>query len=118
MEVSGQLHAPAALPPGKDPPRYPLDRGLGGPQNRSGRDGEEKNSQPLPGHEPPIVQPVVRRYTNGAIPAIEIILGILYHKLFLNYRNIINKAVTHSFATELRTFRNDQQNYKTKSELK
>jgi hypothetical protein len=27
--------------------RYPLDRRLGGPQSRSGRGGEEKNSQPL-----------------------------------------------------------------------
>jgi hypothetical protein len=25
MEVSGQLHVPAALPPGKEP-RYPVDR--------------------------------------------------------------------------------------------
>jgi hypothetical protein len=32
-------------------PRYPLDRGLGGPQSPSGRGGEEKNSQPPPGHE-------------------------------------------------------------------
>jgi hypothetical protein len=51
MEVSGQLHAPAALPHGKSP-WYPLDRRLGGPQSRSGRGGEEKNSQPLPGIEP------------------------------------------------------------------
>jgi hypothetical protein len=36
MEVSGQLHAPAALLPGKKP-WYPLDRKLGGPQSRSGR---------------------------------------------------------------------------------
>jgi hypothetical protein len=43
MEVSGQLHAPTALLPGKEP-WYPLDRGLGGPQSRSGRGGEEKNS--------------------------------------------------------------------------
>jgi hypothetical protein len=49
--VSGQLHAPAALPPGKDP-WNPLDRRLGGPQNRSGHGGEEKNSQPTPGIEP------------------------------------------------------------------
>jgi hypothetical protein len=28
-----------------------LDRRLGGPQSRSGRGGEEKNSQPLPGIE-------------------------------------------------------------------
>jgi hypothetical protein len=39
--VSGQLHALAALPPGKSP-RYPLERRLGGPQSRSGRSGEEK----------------------------------------------------------------------------
>jgi hypothetical protein len=43
MEVSGQLHAPAALPPRKEP-QYPLDRKLGGPQSRPGRDGEEKIS--------------------------------------------------------------------------
>jgi hypothetical protein len=51
MEVSGQLHSPAALPPGKDPP-YTLDRRLGGAQNRSGHGGEEKNSQPPSGIEP------------------------------------------------------------------
>jgi hypothetical protein len=32
MEVSRQLHAPAALPPGNEP-WYPLDRRLGGPQS-------------------------------------------------------------------------------------
>jgi hypothetical protein len=51
MEVSGQLHAPAALPPRKNP-RYPLDGRLDGPENRSGRGSEEKNSQPPPGIEP------------------------------------------------------------------
>jgi hypothetical protein len=33
-------------------PWYPLDRKLGEPQSRSGRGGEEKNSQPPPGIEP------------------------------------------------------------------
>jgi hypothetical protein len=47
MEVSGQVHVPVALPPGKKPV-VPLDRRLGGPQSRSGCDGEEKNSQPPP----------------------------------------------------------------------
>jgi hypothetical protein len=42
MEVSDQLHAPAALSPTKES-RYPLDRRLGGPQSQSGRCGEEKN---------------------------------------------------------------------------
>jgi hypothetical protein len=50
MEVSGQLHAPAALLPGKEP-CYPLDRGLGGPQSQSERGSEEKNYQPLLGIE-------------------------------------------------------------------
>jgi hypothetical protein len=46
MEVSGQLYAPAALPPVKDTPV--------GPRNRSRRDGEEKRIQslPSPGIEP------------------------------------------------------------------
>jgi len=50
MEVSGQLHALAALPQGKRP-WCPLARRLGRPQSQSGRSGEEKNSQPLPGIE-------------------------------------------------------------------
>jgi hypothetical protein len=33
-------------------PCYPLDRRFGGPQSRSGRGGEEKNSQPPSGIEP------------------------------------------------------------------
>jgi hypothetical protein len=48
MEMSGQLHASAALHQGKSP-WYSFDRRLGGPQSRSGRGGEEKNSQPPPG---------------------------------------------------------------------
>jgi hypothetical protein len=58
-----------------------LYRRLGGPHSRSGCGGEEKNSQPLPGLELPIIQPVVQRYTTelytqikleevGAIPLI------------------------------------------------
>jgi hypothetical protein len=62
MEVSGQFHAPAALSPGKIL-WYPLDWRLGGAQSRSGRGGEEKNSQPLPELEPPIIQPVAQCYT-------------------------------------------------------
>jgi hypothetical protein len=37
---------------------HPLDRRLVGLQSRSGHDDEEKNSQPLPGLEPPTIQPV------------------------------------------------------------
>jgi hypothetical protein len=58
MEVSGQLHAPAASTPGKSL-WYPLERRLGGPQSRSGRGGEEKNSQPPLG-----IEPVALSYTD------------------------------------------------------
>jgi hypothetical protein len=40
-------------------PWYPL----GGPQNRSGHGGEEKNSHLLAGLELQIIQPVAQRYT-------------------------------------------------------
>jgi hypothetical protein len=45
MEVSGQLHALAALPPGKKN-QYPLDRRLDGHQSRSERRGDEKILDP------------------------------------------------------------------------
>jgi hypothetical protein len=41
MEMGGQLHAPTALSPGKEPP-VKLDTRLGGPQSRSGRCGEKR----------------------------------------------------------------------------
>jgi hypothetical protein len=48
------------LYPQEKGPWYPLDRRLGGPQSRSGRGGEEKNSQP-------IIQPVAQRYTTVSV---------------------------------------------------
>jgi hypothetical protein len=47
-------------------PWYPLDKRLGGPQSWSWHGGEEKNSQPLPGLEPPnhpAHQPIAQHYT-------------------------------------------------------
>jgi hypothetical protein len=40
-----------------------LDKKQGGPQSRSGHSGKEKNSQPLQGQEPPLIQPVAQLYT-------------------------------------------------------
>jgi hypothetical protein len=54
---------PRPLNPVGKSPWYPLDRSLGGPQRRSGSGGEEKNSHPLSGIEPPTIQPVPQRYT-------------------------------------------------------
>jgi hypothetical protein len=45
LEVSGQLYAPATLPPEKEA-WFPLDGRLGGPQNRSGQYGELKILHP------------------------------------------------------------------------
>jgi len=47
MEVSGQLHATAALPIRKER-RYPMERRLGEPHSRYGCGGDEENI-PAPG---------------------------------------------------------------------
>jgi hypothetical protein len=69
MEVSGQLHVLAAIPPGKSP-RYPLDRKLDEPQSRSRHCGVEIYSLPLPRIEPRDVQSVARRYTDELSPGL------------------------------------------------
>jgi hypothetical protein len=83
MDVSGQLHAPAALLPGKDS-LYPVDRRLGVPQCRSGRGGEEKNSQPLLGFEPPTIQSVFQRDTAELSRLLLSVSHTMYNNLF-NY---------------------------------
>jgi hypothetical protein len=54
-------------PQGKSP-WYPLDRSLGGLQSWCGLNGE-KNSQLLPGLEPPVILPVAQVLYHWAIPA-------------------------------------------------
>ena len=63
MWVGGQSHGPAVLPPGKT--RYPLYKGLCGPQ---GRFGQAQKISPPPGFDPRSVHPVASRYTDNAIP--------------------------------------------------
>jgi hypothetical protein len=53
---------PQQLHPGGKSPSYLLDRKLCGIQGRCGQGGEEKNSQPLPGFEPPTIQLITPRY--------------------------------------------------------
>ena len=51
MQVGGQRHAPAALPPGKN--QYPLYRRLDGPQGQSGRVGKiSSHMDSIPGPSP------------------------------------------------------------------
>jgi hypothetical protein len=52
---------PRPLYPQGKSPWYLLDRRLGGPQSRSGRGGEEKNSQPLPWLELLVIQHIAQR---------------------------------------------------------
>jgi hypothetical protein len=65
--MNGQLHAPAALPPGKKHPD-PYARWLGGPQSRAGP--REENSWPYrdSNSDPSVVQPTASHYTDYAIP--------------------------------------------------
>jgi hypothetical protein len=74
MDVTDQLHVPAALPPGKEP-LVPIGQKAGwGP--RAGLNTASKRKIPSPRRESnpehPIVQPVANRLTNGAIPPVNI----------------------------------------------
>jgi hypothetical protein len=66
MEVSGQLHAPAALPPGKEALAPISIGGWVGP--RAVLEAVVKRKIPSPRRESnprtPIVQPVAQRYTD------------------------------------------------------
>jgi hypothetical protein len=53
-------------PQGKSP-WYPLDLRLGGPQSQYGHGGEEKNSQPLLGIKPPIIQPITYFFIKNTV---------------------------------------------------
>jgi hypothetical protein len=104
MEVSDQPHGPAALLTRREP-RYLLDRRLGGPQNRSGGGGKEKNSQPLLGLELPIIQPVAQRsYSLDAMKKRKIPspAGTPEHRLSYSIRRKSKKyeSVSKSFRTE------------------
>ena len=64
MEVGGQRHVPAALPPGKRGGTHFTGCWVG---PEAGLDGRKISSPP--GFDPRTVQPVASRYTDWAIPA-------------------------------------------------
>jgi hypothetical protein len=74
---------------------YPLDRRLGGPQSRSGRGGKEKNSQPVPGFEPPLIHPVAQRYTTE-LSQLHIYIYVYVYIYIYTY---IHASVSKSFRT-------------------
>jgi hypothetical protein len=65
MGMDSKFHTLVSLNPGKDT-LYPLYRGLGGPQARSGRVGK---ICPPPGFDPRTLQSETSRYTDYAILA-------------------------------------------------
>jgi hypothetical protein len=70
MEMSCQLHAPAALPPGNEAPA-PIEQKAGwAPEPVWTLWRREKSLAPA-GNWNPAVQPVARRYTDWAIPTPE-----------------------------------------------
>jgi hypothetical protein len=66
MEVSGQLHAPTALPPGEKAPDTHWIGGWVGPRAVLDAVGKRKIPSPRRKSNPrtPIVQPVAQRYTD------------------------------------------------------
>jgi hypothetical protein len=79
MEVSCQLHTPAALPPGE---RAPGTHWLGGPQSRSGRCGVEKILA-LPGIEPWPSSPSLYRLSYPGSIHVSYINMLITHMLLL-----------------------------------
>jgi hypothetical protein len=75
MEESGQLHAPVALPPGKEPLGTLWKGGWVGP--RVGLDVVEKKKSCTAGNRIRVVQPAVRRCADWVIPAPRVLLLLL-----------------------------------------
>jgi hypothetical protein len=72
--MRGQRHAQVELYPGIKDPRYPLDRRLCGPQSWFGQRGYRKHPFASAGDRTPVVQSVVRHYTDWATPVHTLII--------------------------------------------
>jgi hypothetical protein len=92
--LSGQLHAPATLPPGVKSPPSPLDRGWVDPWTGV-EDMERKNtcSYQDPNSDPWVVQPVATRFTDCTIPA----------PILLNFRDIIDFGISSKLTQTTKT---------------
>jgi hypothetical protein len=69
---------------------YPLDKRLGRPQSLSGHSGEEKNSQPLLGLKPLILQPIAQHY------ATELYQLLYTYSIYMTKLSVLGK-IRHNF---------------------
>jgi hypothetical protein len=95
MEVSGQLHALAALPWRKSP-WYPLNRRLGGLQNQSRCSGEEKkilhSRESNTGH--PAGSPSIYRLPNKLKYTVKTIFQITFYLLQIHsYLSLVKNTL-------------------------
>jgi hypothetical protein len=73
---------------------------MGGNQSRSGRGGEEKNFQPLPGLEPSIIQSEAQRYTTE-ISRLYYTQITLYYEVTLLLDLLCTLTLTHSMVQDI-----------------
>jgi hypothetical protein len=97
MKVSGQPYAPAALPPGKEPPVPTGKEGGGAPEPVCTLRTREKSLDPA-GNRTAVVHPVARRYTDWATQAPpRLIVGghMLFRLNYLHYNSQLNPSAKH-----------------------
>jgi hypothetical protein len=85
---------------------YPMDRRLGGPQSQSGHGGEEKNSQPLLGLEPLIIQSIAHHYTTELSQLVTLrpsakTLKLSCTHIWLQKKHLLQKENSHYFAARI-----------------
>jgi hypothetical protein len=92
MEMSGQLHVPAALPAWKEPP---VPKRLGGPQSQFERGVEEKNSLHCPCRESNPGRParslVITLTELSQLPMLKVIT--IYFLIYISHK-VLQKHMT------------------------
>jgi hypothetical protein len=101
MEVSGQLHAPAALPPVKEP-LLPIGQEAGWTPEPFCTRWWRKNSEPPPEFEPPIIQPVAQCYVSELF---------LFLTTFISIPNSVRIIYNTSIFTESQDFSKSLNNW-------
>jgi hypothetical protein len=95
LDASGQLHALAALPLGKEP-QYQLDRSLGRPHSRSGLH-EEVNILDPSGRSIGFPRSVRRLLVTGnVVPSAPILVTLMKEALSSSETSVLTRATRHN----------------------